>query len=100
MKKQAAVEQMLNQLSQAYAACEIKEQPEAQQLIFSAAQELEKNGDCDLVASKLCKKIVLYYWEHKDNFPQALADLHGQIKSKAVKYDATAISAIMLPMWF
>ncbi|WP_281165685.1 bacteriocin immunity protein [Liquorilactobacillus sicerae] len=99
MIKQNAVQQLLDQLSQTYSDPEVKRFPAIQRMIFASAQELEKSQDCGLVATKLCKEIVLYYWSHQSDFPKALILLHHQIKSRAVKYDATAITAMMLPLW-
>lgn len=100
MKKQEDIEKMLDLLSVAYADEQVKQQAEAGEMILALAKELEKTGNCDLVVSKLSKNIVLYYWQHQKDFPSALITLHNQIKQRAVKYDATALTAIMLPMWF
>lgn len=100
MKNEEKVKEMLNQLSQAYADPEVKKYPVVQELIFSAAQELGKSGDCGLTATRLCKKMVLYYWSHQNEFPPALVTLHKQIKPEAIKYDGTALLAMLLPVWF
>lgn len=100
MINHGAVKQLLDQLSQAYGDPEVKQSAAAQKMIFASAQELEKSQDCDLVATKLCKEMVLSYWFHQNNFPKALIVLHHQIKSRAIKYDAMAITSMMLPSWF
>ena len=100
MKNEEKVKEMLDQLSQAYADPEVKKYPAVQELIFSAAKELEKNGNCGLTASRFCKKMVLYYWSHQNEFPSALVTLHKQIRPEAVKYDGTALFAMLLPVWF
>ncbi|KRM90142.1 hypothetical protein FC80_GL001479 [Liquorilactobacillus cacaonum DSM 21116] len=99
-KNDEKVSKFLDQLSVAYADEQIKKQPDAQQFILESAQELEKTQNCDLVASKLVKKIVMYYWPHKNDFPEALITLHKQVKGYAVKYDAIATTALIMPIWF
>ncbi|MDN2453560.1 bacteriocin immunity protein [Lactobacillus sp. UCMA15818] len=100
MAKENEIEKMLDQLSAAYADEQVKQQAGAGEIILAMAKELEKTGNCDLVASKLSKEIVLYYWQHQKDFPAALITLHNQIKKRAVKYDATAVTAMMMPIWF
>ena len=100
MKKEQFLKEMLDQLSAAYADEQVKRQAEAGEIILAMAEELEKTENCDMVASKLSKKIVLYYWRHQKDFPAALITLHNQIKQRAIKYDATAVTALMMPNWF
>jgi hypothetical protein len=100
MKNEEKVKKMLDHLSQAYADPEVKKYPAVQELIFSAAKELENSADCGLTATRLCKKMVLYYWSHQTEFPKALVTLHKQIKPEAVKYDGIALLAMLLPAWF
>ena len=100
MERNEKVKQMMDYISQAYGNAEVKQLPEIQNLLLENAQLLEKTEDRGLVASKLCKGITLYAVSHQHDFPKALGELHNQLKSEAVKYDATAMTAILLPMWF
>jgi hypothetical protein len=99
-KRQEKVEQMLDQISAAYGDAAVKARPELRQLLLKAATELDKTGDYALTATKLCKTIALYYWTHQQDFPLAVGRLHQQLKGEAVKYDATAAAAFLLPVWF
>ncbi|MFD1318148.1 bacteriocin immunity protein [Loigolactobacillus zhaoyuanensis] len=94
------VERMLDQISAAYGDAAVAQRPELRQILLQAATQLDKNGEYQLAATKLCKAIALYYWTHQQDFPAAVGVLHQQLKGEAVKYDATAAAAIMLPVWF
>lgn len=98
MKQKA--EAMMDQISQAYGDQEIKQRPELQKLLLENAQLLEKTEDTGLAATRICKGIALYALAHQRDFPKALGELHNQLKSEAVKYDATAMASILLPLWF
>ncbi|MFC6322491.1 bacteriocin immunity protein [Companilactobacillus baiquanensis] len=100
MSKDKDVELMLDQISKAYSDEEIKKLPAAKKMLLKYATQLEKDNYCDLVATKLCKEISLYYFKNKENFPKALVELYGQLKPRAVKYDAEAVASFMLPIWF
>ncbi|MFL2028431.1 bacteriocin immunity protein [Loigolactobacillus zhaoyuanensis] len=99
-QKREKVERMLDQISAAYGDATVKAQPELRQILLQAATQLDKNGEYQLVATKLCKALALYYWTHQQDFPAAAGVLHQQLKGEAVKYDATAMAAMMLPVWF
>ncbi|MDU5337218.1 bacteriocin immunity protein [Enterococcus sp.] len=100
MERNEKVKQMMDHISQAYGDAEVKQRPEIQKLLLENAQLLEKTENRGLVATKICKGIALYAVSHQHDFPKALGELHNQLKSEAVKYDATAMTAILLPMWF
>ncbi|MBO0459688.1 bacteriocin immunity protein [Enterococcus hulanensis] len=100
MKNSEKARQMMDQISQAYGNGEIKTLPEVQKFLLDNAQLLEKTEACGLVATKICKEIALYALSHQNEFPKALGELHKQLKSEAMKYDATAMAAILLPVWF
>ncbi|MCH4009633.1 bacteriocin immunity protein [Companilactobacillus sp.] len=97
---QEKVDEMMNQLSTAFSDPEVKKYSELKDLIFKAATELEKNGNVDLVSSRLSKKMTIYYLSHKKEFPRAAVDLFNQISQRRMKYDSTALAAIMLPVVF
>ena len=94
MMESQKAEEMMDQISQAYGDKEIQELPEVQKFL------LEKTEACGLVATKICKEIALYAFSHQCSFPKALGELHSQLKHEAMKYDATAMAAILLPVWF
>lgn len=100
MKRSEKAKQMMDQISQAYGDEEIKQQPEVMRMLFENAQILEQTEDYELVATKICKGIALYALSHQHEFPKALGILHNQLKGEAIKYDATAMTAILLPLWF
>lgn len=100
MERNEKVKRMMDQISRAYGDEEIKQRPEIQKLLLENAQLLEKTENRGLVATKICKGIALYAVSHQRDFPKALGELHSQLKNEAVKYDATAMTAILLPMWF
>ncbi|MFD0897860.1 bacteriocin immunity protein [Loigolactobacillus binensis] len=93
------ITQMMDQISAAYGDPAVKMQPELQALLLQAAKQLDKEGTYQLVATKLCKALALYYWGHQHNFPAAAVKLHQQLKGEAMKYDTTAAAAILLPLW-
>ncbi len=99
-KQQVKVTQMLDQISAAYGDAVVKQQPALQQILLKAATQLDKTGDYQLVATKLCKALALYYWQHQQDFPGAAVVLQQQLKGLALKYDATAAAAMLLPIWF
>lgn len=99
-KREEKVSQMMDQLSVAYGDPEVQRMPDLKKAIFNSAQELEKTENVDLVASKLCKKITLNYYVNREHFPEAATVLYNQIKTKEMKYDGTAIAAMLLPIWF
>lgn len=94
------VTEVMNQLSTAFSDAEVKKYPELKNMIFESATQLNKNGDVDLVATKLCKKMTLYYLSNKDAFPKAAIILFNQLKNKSMKYDSTAAAAMLMPLWF
>lgn len=100
MMESQKAEEMMDQISQAYGDKEIQELPEVQKFLLENAQLLEKTEACGLVATKICKEIALYAFSHQCSFPKALGELHSQLKHEAMKYDATAMVAILLPVWF
>lgn len=93
-------EEMLDLISGAYGDDEVKKLPEAQALLLANAQLLEKNGETQLVASRLCHELANFYLGHAQDFPKALVDLFNQLKPEAVKYEGVALSAMMTPLWF
>lgn len=94
------VEKMMRQLSQAYNDPEMDKRPDLKEVIFRAAQELEKDGTADLVASKLCKEIPVDYLINKKDFPEAMFKLYYQLKGKETKYDGIAMASIFSSVWF
>ncbi|MFC4772467.1 bacteriocin immunity protein [Enterococcus hermanniensis] len=100
MKRSEKARLMMDQISQAYGTETVKHIPEIQELLLSNAKILEKSEDCGLVATRICKGLALYALSHTHDFPEVLADLHTQLKVEAVKYDATAMTALLLPIWF
>lgn len=100
MKRDEKAKQMMDQISCAYGDEFVKTSPGIKKMLFENAQVLEKTEDCGLVATKICKEIALYALSHQQDFPEALGTLHNQLKSEAMKYDATAMTAILLPLWF
>lgn len=100
MRQSEKAKKMMDQISFAYAEEEIKRHPELQKFLLENAKTLEKTQNCGLVATKICKGIALYALSHQQDFPEALNVLHGQLKNEAVKYDATAMTAMLLPLWF
>lgn len=100
MKQEEKAKQMMDQISVAYADEAVKQRPELQEILLENATLLEKNGEYQLVATKLCKAISWYYLAHQQDFPKAIGILYNQVKGEAVKYDAVAISALMMPLWF
>ncbi|MEG1503084.1 MAG: bacteriocin immunity protein [Enterococcus sp.] len=100
MKRSEKAHLMMDQISQAYGDEKVKCIPEIQELLLSNAKILEQSEDCGLVATRICKGLSLYALSHTLDFPKVLAELHTQLKSEAVKYDATAMTALLLPIWF
>lgn len=100
MKQSEKAEQMMDQISWAYGNEEVKTRPEVQQFLLENAKLLEKTEEYGLVATKICKAIALYALSHQHDFPSALGELHNQFKAEATKYDATAMAALLLPLWF
>jgi len=98
--QEETVETILDQMSVAFSDPQVKAQPDLRDMILNYAKELDKTQNYHLVASKMIKSLVLYYWETKNQLPEAAIILHNQIKKYATKYDAIAASAIMLPLWF
>ncbi|APX71771.1 bacteriocin immunity protein [Companilactobacillus allii] len=94
------VQTMMDQISTAYSDSQVKKSPEAMELLFNSAKELDKTNDYSLVATKLCKKITYYSFEHPKDGLNALIVLYHQIKGYATKYDGIALAAMMLPVWF
>lgn len=99
-KNEQAVQMMFQQIDKAYADEVVKQQPALREILLKSAKELQDHGDCQLVATKLTKAITLYYWEHQKDYPAALNTLYHEIKGQAVKYDTTAVAAMMMPIWF
>ncbi len=62
--------------------------------------ELTKTQNTGLVATKMVKSLVQYYWITKTQLPEAAIELHHQIKRDATVYDSIAMSAMLLPVWF
>ncbi|MDA3973668.1 bacteriocin immunity protein [Enterococcus thailandicus] len=91
---------MMNQLSSAYSDEKVTQMPKIKEMIFNAAQELEKTENTKLVAAKLCQVITLSYLENKQEFPEAVIKLYYQLKHDAEIYQGTAMSAMLLPLWF
>lgn len=100
MKNSEQVSLMMDQLSKAYSDDEVKRKPELAQMILNSAKELEKNHNPELVSSRLCKKITISYLANNKDFPKAIIVLFNQLKGKEMKYDGTALAAMMLPVWF
>lgn len=90
---------MMDQLSIAYADEQVAAISELQELLFNAAQELEKNEDTGLVAANLTGKIAIYSLGHNNQVPKAVSTLYYQIKRDAEKYKGIAITAMMVPVW-
>lgn len=99
-QREQAVETMFQQIDTAYADAAVKQRPELRKILLKSAQELQKDGNCQLVATKLTKAITWYYWEHQKDYPAALNTLYHQLKGQAVKYDSVATAALMMPIWF
>ncbi|MDT2596443.1 bacteriocin immunity protein [Enterococcus dongliensis] len=99
MRRDERVSQMMDQISRAYGDKQVN-QHEVRKLLLENAQLLEKTEDCGLVATKICQGIAWYTLSHQHDFPKALGVLYNQLKKEAVKYDATAMSALLLPLWF
>jgi len=100
MKRTEKVNLVMDQLSKAYGDADVKKRPDLAKLILDSAKELEKSQDVDLVSSRLCKKITLSYLAGAKDFPKAVIILFNQLKGKEMKYDGTAIAAMMMPLWF
>lgn len=100
MQKNNQVETMLDQMSVAFSDSEVKQEPVLRELILNLAKELNETQDTRLMASKIVKSLVSYYWETKKQLPQAAIILHNQVKKQATVYDGIATSAVMLPVWF
>lgn len=91
---------MMNQLSAAYSDEKVAQMPKIKEMIFNAAQELEKTENTKLVATKLCHAITLSYLETKQPFPEAVINLYYQLKHDAEIYQGIAMSTMFLPLWF
>ena len=100
MKNKEKVTLVMDQLSTAYGAEDMKDHQDLKDMILKEAKDLEKNQNVDLTSSRICKQIALEYLAHKENFPKSLIVLHNQLKTNAMKYDGTAIAAMMMPVWF
>ncbi|WP_125712325.1 bacteriocin immunity protein [Companilactobacillus kedongensis] len=94
------VKLMLDQISKAYSDESIRAYPDIKDMLLRYATQLEKDDYTDLIATKLCKEISLYYFKNGSKLPEALIELYKYLKPKAIKYDATAVAAFMLPIWF
>lgn len=92
--------ELMDLLSTAYADEKVAELPELRQLLFKAAQELEKSEDTRLVAVSLCNEITLYALAHQNRLPEAISALYYQIKREAEIYKGIALSTMSLPVWF
>jgi hypothetical protein len=99
-KRIEKVERTLDLISEAYGDAEIAKRPAARKMLLEAATQLQKSEDVALTSTKLTKQITLYYLDHKGDFPGALQKLYMSLKREATVYDATMISAMMLPVWF
>ncbi|KRK63682.1 hypothetical protein FC72_GL001226 [Companilactobacillus tucceti DSM 20183] len=99
-KSEENVRLMMDQISAAYSDESVKDLPNVKSMLLKYATQLNKDSYCDLIATKLCKEISLYYFQNKETFPKALITLYGQLKPKAVRYDAEAVASFMLPVWF
>ncbi|ADG40894.1 MULTISPECIES: bacteriocin immunity protein [Leuconostoc] len=100
MTSEQKVEQMLDDMSVAFSDSDIKASPELRDIIFNYAKELDSKRDYHLIASKLVKRFVMYYWETNKELPPAAIRLHNQVKPYATRYDGIAISTMLLPTWF
>lgn len=101
MKNDAeSVKRLMDLLSATYADEEVKKYSDLKSLILRSATELEKTENVDLICSQLSKQLVVYYLSHKKEFPKAALDLYNKISGHSMKYDSTALAAIMLPAWF
>ncbi|KRO00019.1 bacteriocin immunity protein [Companilactobacillus kimchiensis] len=100
MKREEKVTLLMDQMSEAYADPEVKKNPELAQSILNSAKELEKNGNVDLVSTRLCKKIWLSDIGNNNKIPKAALVLYNQCKGKEMKYDGIATAAIMSGFWF
>ncbi|WP_125568635.1 helix-turn-helix domain-containing protein [Companilactobacillus insicii] len=93
------VKVMMDQISAAYSDPEVKKHPNVMKFLFDEAKDLDKNENYDVVASRLCKEISLYSFEHPKEPLKGLNTLYYQVKGYATKYDGIAIAAMMLPVW-
>ncbi|MBO1308429.1 bacteriocin immunity protein [Enterococcus sp. 669A] len=100
MKQAEKAKQMMDQISTAYSDTTVKTRPQLQEILLENAALLEKHGQYQLVASKLCKSISWYYLTHQQDFPKAIGILYNQLKGEAVKYDGVAVTTLMMPLWF
>lgn len=91
---------MMDQLSSAYSDEEVTKMPKIKEMIFNAAQELERTENTKLVATKLCHAITLNCLENKQQLPEAVLKLYYQLKHDAEIYQGTAVAAMLLPLWF
>ncbi|MFD1417804.1 bacteriocin immunity protein [Companilactobacillus keshanensis] len=99
-KDNEEVKLMLDQISKAYSDESVKAYPDVKAMLLKYATQLEKSDYTDLIATKLCKEISLYYFKNGSKLPAALVELYKYLKPKAVKYDAEAVASFMLPIWF
>lgn len=101
MRNSEKVSQMMDQLSAVYSDPAIEKRPDLKKMILKYAQELDKDGNADLIASRLCKEITLQYLENKKDFPKSLMNLYFKSKGKEAKYDGTALAAMLQgTVWF
>ncbi|KRK81313.1 bacteriocin immunity protein [Companilactobacillus nodensis] len=95
------VKAMMDQISTAYSDPDVKKSADAKKILLDSAKELEKSEDVDLVSTRLCKKIATYCFSHPKEPLRALVVLHDQVKHYAVKYDTTALTAMLAgTVWF
>lgn len=99
-KNDERVKILMDQLSVAYNDPGVQAVPDFKVMIMNAAKELQKEHNPALVSTRLHKAIIAAYWAHRQVFPAALNTLYDQLSSATMKYDATAIATMLLPVWF
>lgn len=100
-KSEKNIKEMMNKLDLAYNDPAINKRPDLKKMVLSYATELNKNGNVDLLSSKLCKRISLEYIQNKKDFPKTIIDLYYSCKGHETKYDGIAMSAILGgTVWF
>lgn len=94
------IEKTMDFLSSTYQDPQVKGNPELEKMIFTAAHDLEKQGDANLIAAQLCDEIAIYVLGHQRDCPRSLIDLFNHLKPAAAKYKGIAVSCMMMPIWF
>ncbi|HAT54211.1 MAG TPA: hypothetical protein DCW31_03040 [Lactobacillus sp.] len=91
-KSQTAV---FNDINKAYQNDEIQASPELRDMLLGYANQLNKNGNDDVIVAKLKKDISNYAMRHEYKVPKALHDLYHDMDNKTHFGNTNAVPFII-----